>query len=296
MNSNINSNKSLLAWAVLILLALTWGSSFILIKRGLDAFNPFDLGAIRLVLAGLCLLPFAFKFFSKVEKSKWKYLIIIGLIGNGIPAFLFPYAETVISSASAGILNTLTPIFVLIVGVTWYGMPFASRKLFGILLGLSGSVILISAGGSEVNIVDHILYSGLIILACIGYAVSSNMIKAHLNDTHPIAISVFSIVAMAIPYAFYLVWRNMDHSMMDHPLAWQSLGYVFILAFFGTAMALILFYRLVQMTDPIFTSSVTYLIPIVALGWGILDGEIIMPLQLVGMGIIFLGVYLVNRS
>ncbi len=291
----MNQHRRILSWGLLLILSLIWGSSFILIKRGLDAFNPFDLGALRMLIAGICLLPFAVKYYTKVATKSWKYILLVGLIGNGIPAFLFPYAETVISSASAGILNTLTPIFVLIIGISFFNFPFSARKLIGILLGLLGSILLIVLGQGKVNITEHALYSLLIIVACVGYAVSSNVIKKHLNDTNPIAISTFSILSMAIPYCFYLGYNSLHQDLMAHPLAWLSLGYISLLSVFGTVAALMLFYRLLQLTDPLFTSSVTYLIPIVAIAWGLLDGEFISPLQLIGMGVIFMGVYLVNR-
>lgn len=286
----------LLSWGILLLLALVWGSSFILIKRGLDAFNPFELGALRMVIAGLCLLPFGFSYFKHVPARAWKPLLLVGLLGNGLPAFLFPLAEQVIGSASTGILNTLTPIFVLVLGVLYFGLPFSGGKLVGVVLGLLGSVLLIVLGEGHISLGEHVLYSAYALLGCIGYAISSNITKAHLNEVNSIAISAFSIISMAIPYLIYLLFVLSKEPIFLRPHALASLGYISILAVLGTVFALILFYRLVQLTDPVFTASVTYLIPIVAVSWGLLDGEQLSPYQFIGMGVILLGVYLTTQN
>lgn len=294
--SRSSSVHPALTWILLVAIALTWGSSFILIKRGLVAFSPFELAAFRIVLASLSLLPFALRYYPKVPRKAWKYVLLVGVVGNGFPAFLFPLAEEVITSASAGILNTLTPIFVLVLGVSFFGIPFSGRKLAGILLGLTGSTLLIVLGAGRVNLGEHVFYALLVLIACLGYALSTNLIKSHLNEVHPIAISTFSISFMGIPYALYLGYAFLTDNPMLRPEAWASLGYVAILAIFGTAIALMVFYRLVQLTDPVFTSTVTYLIPLVAVGWGLMDGEGISAYQVLGMAIILAGVYIVNRS
>ena len=287
----------MLKWILFIGLCLVWGSSFILIMRGLEAFTPLQLGAIRIVIAAAVLLPFVIGKAKKVKKTEWKFILLIGLLGNGIPAFLFPLAETRITSASAGILNMLSPLFVLVLGLLFFGFAFTRRQSLGVVLGLIGVLVLLSAGGQDVDLFEHISYSMLVVLATLGYGLSTVMIKKYLNETPPILASGFGLLSVAVPYLIYLLTiSDISTVFAENPLAWESFVYVFILGSLGTAVALIMFYSLLQRTNPIFSASITYVMPIVALMWGLLDGEQIGVMQLLGMGIIFIGVFLANAQ
>lgn len=288
------------SWGLLLLLALIWGSSFILMKRALVSFNPFQVGAFREMVAFVALIPFVIrkKFkLSTISSKGWLGLAIVGMTGNGIPAFLFPYAETQLSSASVGILNAMTPIFVLLIGGLLFGLVFTRRKVLGVLLGLVGSVFLILLGGEDIDITAKLTYAALVLLATICYGISANVLKNLLN-TEPIdsiTISGIAIGIASVPYLIYFL-SSETYLLFNNPTAWISFGYASILAVLGTAFAQVMFNHLMKMTDPVFSTSVTYLIPIVALVWGLIDGEPLTLGQVGCMGVILGGVYLVNKK
>ena len=289
-------NELWLKWGIYLLLALVWGSSFILIMRGLDAFTPMQIAAFRMIIAGLSLLPFVLGKAHKVKREEWKYIILMGLSGNAIPAFLFPLAETKINSATAGILNVLSPIWVLVLGTLFFSFTFSRRQFMGIFLGFVGVASLILLGNEELAFNENVAYSMLPVLAAMGYGLSTIIMKKYLNQTPSRLASGFGLLIVSIPYVIYLIgFSDIITVFETQPKAWASLGYVSILAVFGTGIATVLFYRLVQMTNPIFSSSVTYVIPLVALAWGLLDGEQIGPWQILSMFVILGGVYLVNE-
>ncbi len=290
-----------IAWLLLLILAVVWGSSFILMKKGLDAFHPFQVGALRMILAAVGLLPLMLirrkkRTFKSLTNTHKRMLVATGMIGNAIPAFLFPLAETRINSATAGVLNALTPLFVWIIGVSFFFLPKTVRQITGVIIGFVGAFLLIRAGENELQFLDNVLYTGFVILATILYGLNANLIKAYLNDLDAITISGYALISASIPYIFYLAGSDFFYRLSHIPEAWESMFFILILAWVGTAMALVLFNHLLKLTDPIFSSSVTYLIPIVAVGWGMLDGEAIFPGQMLGMAIILSGVYLVNRK
>lgn len=284
-------------WGILWVLALIWGSSFILMKKGLMAFSPVEVGAIRLVSAGLVLLPITLRYIRKLPFEKLKYMILIGITGSGIPAFLFPLAETRISSGSAGILNALSPIFTFLIAWLFFQHKVSLVRILGIGIGFIGAVCTIMAGGGEIDFMDHILYSGMIVFACALYGLTTNLVKTFLNEESSITITAVALTTISFPYIIYLIIYPPLEAFTSSPqIAWASIGYLLILGIIGTAFAVILFNQLVQITDPIFASSVTYVIPLIALMWGVLDQEKVYIGQGVGMIIILLGVYLANKS
>ncbi|MEM6764588.1 MAG: DMT family transporter [Bacteroidota bacterium] len=293
------NKDDLLAWSLLLILALVWGSSFILIKKGLVAFPPFQIGALRMVLSSLTLLPWLFGFqkeLKMISRKQWIALLAVGWIGNGIPSFLFPIAETGLNSATAGILNVLTPIFVWLLGVSFFGLIFSWKQLSGVIIGLVGAVILILGGGTDIQLSNQLYYALLVIFATFCYGLSSNIIKKYLSSLNPILVTALVLTAAAIPFSFYLVRSNFWTVLQTQEYALSSLGYIFILAVIGTALAMVIFNKLISFKDQVFSSSVTYLIPIVAVFWGLLDGEKVLLPQVMGMAVILAGVYLVNAK
>lgn len=287
-----------LPWFLYLYLIFAWGSSFFLIKQGLTAFTPFQIAGLRILIAGLVMLPFIVGRAKEVKAHEWRYILLVGLIGNAIPAFLFPYAETVLNSATAGILNTLSPLFVLLLGIMFFGLqPNLSQRL-GMLVGFVGAIVLILGSGQEIDFWSNAFYSFLVVIATIGYGLSTNIMKRYLNTTPSLLATGYALFAMAIPYSIYLVGFSGIGEVFREAgdTVWIAFGSVAILAALGTALALVCFYRLVQITGPIFSSSVTYVIPIVALMWGLLDGETIYPTQYVGVALILGGVLLTNRK
>ncbi len=289
------ANHKTLQWILLTLLALIWGSSFILMKRGLDAYTPSQVAAIRMVVSFICLFPFAIRHVKTVPRDRWKYIVAAGLCGNGIPAFLFTEAESGLSSSIAGVLNCLTPVFTIIVGFLFFKMRTTTLKVIGIFLGFAGAVCMIlynAKGGFETNY----FYSFYIILACIFYAFSANIIKTFLGGLNSIHLSGFALFAIGPPTAIYLFNTDFTQRISSGSPALVSFYYIVILGMFGTAVSLVLFNKLLKMSNPIFASSVTYFIPAVAVMWGLLDGEQLGLPHLLGLLTILFGVYLINKK
>lgn len=291
----MKSGTSIRDWFLLLLLALIWGSSFILMKRGLAEYLPSQVAAIRMFAAFVCLSPFVITSVTKVRVSDWKYLASSAVFGNGIPALLFSVAQTKISSSVAGILNSLTPLFTMIIAFLFFKNKILPIHFFGILIGFAGAVIILlfrSNGSFEGNY----SYSLLIVAATIGYAFSINIIKNYLKDMRPLHISGFAVSIAGIPYGIYLFSTDFITRLQSSHAAVISLGYVLILSIGGTAISLVLFNRLIKTSSVLFASSVTYMIPVVALIWGFSDSEKLGIMNLIGLCAILAGVYLVNRK
>jgi drug/metabolite transporter (DMT)-like permease len=262
---------------VLILLAVTWGSSFILMKRGmfdaegLPVFSPGQVAALRLSIAGLLLSPLAFASLRHIRKADWKWLAVVGLIGSGIPAFLFTNAQRYLDSGLAGILNSLTPVFALILGILLFGKKANQRQVWGVLLGLAGAVGLIALKG--IGNTENWAYSFLIVLATLSYGLSVNAVAQKLSHLKSLQITSLSLLFAGIPAGIYALSSNVVRVVETNPNGWTSLGYVVLLAAGGTCMANMLYFWLTQQTTALFATSVTYIMPIVAVAWGILDGE-----------------------
>ena len=294
MNIETETTVTLRSWLVLFFLSLVWGTSYILIKKGLIAFTPYQLAGLRLSVSALAFLPFLIVKFKEVNWSQWQALLLVGLTGTAIPSFLFPLAQTEISSSIAGMLNSLTPLSTLILGVVIFKAPFAWSKLLGILIGLGGAALLIVLG-EEAGVTGNVWYSLFIILATICYAASSNIVGFYLRRMSSLMISAASFVMVGLPALVYLFSTDFVEVVTTHEQGWEALGYVTILALASTVLASILFFKLVQDTSPVFSSTVSYIVPIVALLWGAVDGEPITLVHFLGMGLILLGVNLSRK-
>jgi drug/metabolite transporter (DMT)-like permease len=288
-----NNSEKIINYGLMILLALIWGSSFILMKRGIEVFSFIEVAILRLVIAWLIMVPFIWNKIFSIAKKHWIPLIIVSLFGNGIPAFLFTKAQTTLDSSYIGILNSLVPLFTFLIAIFIFKIKWKTINLIGICIGLIGAIWLISSNG--VNF-ENSNDAWLIIIATICYAISLNTIKNYLQQMKSIDISGLAFMLIGPPCLIALFFTNFFDSVINNPQGLSALFYISILAIFGTAIALIIFNQLVKRTSAIFSSSVTYLIPIVAIGWGIVDGENILQSQLIGVIIIFTGIYLVNKK
>lgn len=287
-------NKTLLGWLLIIALSLVWGSSYILIKKGLIAYNPVQLASLRISISGLAFLPFFILNYKSIDWSKTKYYAIVGLTGNFFPAFLFALAQTEINSSVAGVLSSLTPLFTLLLGLLFYANTFSWYKTLAVLIGLFGASILILFG-KEAGLQGNNLYALLVVLGALLYSISANTVKKHLQEIDPIALSTASFMIIFPPALIYLFTTDFLTILNTSPSGYTSLGYIVLLAIAGTVIASILFYKLVQLTNAIFATMVSYLIPIVAIGWGYIDGESITLYHLIGMSFILLGVYISRK-
>ncbi len=289
------------AWALLGVLALIWGTSFILMKKGLVVFSALELGACRVSVAALLLLPFALRHVGRIERSRFKWLALSGVAGTMVPAFLFAYAETRLASGLAGVLNALTVVFTLLLGALLFGQRLTGLRVLGIALGLLGTVVLMWLGGSGGNATPtgtgSAWYGLYIVAATLGYGLSVNVIKHKLGSLKPMAVTAVLLLLIGGPaLAFLLLGTAFLHKLAAVPGAWAAFGYIALLATMSTAVAMVLFNRLLQQSTALFASSSTYLIPVVALGWGALDGEAFNLWHLLGMAIILAGVLIIHRA
>lgn len=284
------------AITLLILLSLIWGTSFILMKRGLTVFSAGEVGSIRVVAASIFLLPIAIVNLKKLSGNQFAKLFASGLMGIFFPAFLFATAQTRLESSVSGILNSLTPICTLIVGVVLFKQPFRTQSLLGIIIGLIGTVILVFANyGGAVG--GFNAFAFLVIIACVFYALNLNFVKYKITELNALTITSISILLISPLALIYLLgFTDFTTKISNQAEALPALGYIVLLGVMSTSVATILFNLLVKISNPLFTSSVTYIIPIVAVAWGLFDGEHLLPGHFVGMMAIIGGVYLANKK
>jgi drug/metabolite transporter (DMT)-like permease len=282
-------------WLILVVLSIIWGSSFILIKKGLIGLTPLQLGALRIVISAIFVFIFGFQSLKKIPKNKWKWLIISGFIGTFFPVFLFAFAETEIDSSIASILNSLVPLNTILLGFAIFKVASTKRQIIGVIVGFFGTALLIGSG-AQINPDQNYMYAGFVLISGVMYGVNVNIIKRYLQDVKAISIAFGNFAAIIVPALIVLSFTNFfTIETLQNPIVITSIGYVVILSAFGTALAKVLFNKLVQMATPVFASSVTYLMPVVAVAWGILDGEGFSVWQVFATLLILVGVYLANR-
>lgn len=298
MSKDIQSESALKAWGFLIVLALIWGSSFILIKRGLEVFSPGEVGAFRIVSAGLFLLPLSLPRLKQLNKKQVKNLIIVGLVGSFIPAFLFAKAQTQLSSALTGVFNAMTPLFVVIIGALFFNSKITRRNALGLFIAFLGVVILLTVkeGVGFGSLLDINAYAFFVLLACACYGLNLNIIKFRFVELKPVAITAISLtLVLPVALIYLFSYTQFSFKLLHVEGAGLAAGYIILLGVVGTALALILFNVMVKVATPVFASSVTYLIPIVAIMWGLLDGEQLLLGHYIGIAAVIFGVWVGNR-
>lgn len=285
-----NSSK----WLVLVLLSLVWGSSFILIKKGLLYLTPVQLGALRILISAGFLLVVGINNIHKVKKRQIKYIALSSMVGVFLPTFLFAFAQTRVNSSIAAILNSLTPLSALLLGLFVFGVAFQRRQIVGVFVGLAGAVLLI-VGGGAIEEIGYLGYALLVVLASVGYALDVNIIKKYLSDVHPITLASWNFILLIFPTALILFYSGFFGLSFQDTGVKNSIIAIAVLAVFGTGMGKILFNKLIQVSSPVFAASVTYMMPVVSVILGTLDGEKLKPLQMLGGAVVLLGVYLTRQ-
>lgn len=287
-------------WLLLFSLALIWGASFILMKRGMHTtsgeaiFSDEQVAAIRMTIASIALLPFALKHIRKVKSIRvWLFLLISGLTGNFFPAFLFTYAETGLGSGYTGMLNSFTPIFTILLGFIFFKNRITPIQIAGVIIATVG-ILLLSANGDLSTHGNPFVHIGAVILATFFYAISLNVIKFELGSLKAIEITSLAFFTILLPASALTLITGSFNTIQSNPHAWEGLFYIFILSMIGTAFAVALFSQLIAISTTIFSSSVTYLIPIVAVCFGLLDGESISIAQITSMLIVLSGIFIAN--
>ena len=282
-------------WTYLISLSLIWGTSFILIKKALIGLTPTQLGSLRIIFSSIIIFIFAWNTLKLISKKEWKWIIISAFLGSFFPAFLFAFAETEIDSSVASILNSLVPLNTVIIGAIVFKIASSKKQIIGVVVGLIGTYLLID-GGIQLNPDQNYLYAGLVILCSFLYGFNVNIIKKYLNDIPAVTIAAGHFSVIFIPAIIIFSFSGFNTDQMYDPITLKSIGYVLILSAFGTALAKVLFNKLVQISTAVFASSVTYSLLIVSLFWGILDGELFSFNQLMATALIVLGVLLSSRK
>lgn len=293
----MNSQKQgISSWIILISLVLVWGSSFILIKKSLIYFSASEVGIMRIVITFLFLLPVGIKKALQIDWGMAFKLAISGLVGSLFPALLFAKAQTGIDSNLAGTLNALTPLFTLLMGISFFKLKTRWYNIIGVLIGLVGAIGLIYVNGAH-GFAFNLSYAFLVVLATICYAFNVNFIKTKMQSINSITITVLTFFYIGIPSTIYvLFFSEIPHKLVSNSENLIGLGYLSILSIVGTGLALIAFNKLIKVSSPIFASSVTYLIPIVAIIWGIIDGEAFKFSYILWFLLIIFGILLVNAS
>ncbi len=282
-------------WFYLIILSLIWGSSFILIKKALVGLEASQLGSLRIIFSSLIIFLIAWEKIFMIKKLEWKWITISAFLGSFFPAFLFAFAEKEIDSSVASIINSIVPLNTLILGMIIFKIESTKRQIIGVLVGFFGTYLLISSG-LKLNPDQNYNYAGLVILCSFLYALNVNIIKKYLQHLSALTITVGHFTAIILPAVLVFLFSDFEFSSLEKDEVKTSIFYVFILALFGTALAKIIFNKLIKISSPVFASSVTYSMLIVSIFWGIVDGEKFSIYQLIATIIIVFGVILTNKK
>jgi len=283
-----------LAWTLLIVLSIVWGSSFILIKKALISFTPLELGAARVSISFLAFLPLFIKYFSKIPWVKFKAFAVIGICGSAFPAFMYAIAQTRLPSSVAGVINGLTPIFTFLIAILFFHGKLYFKQFAGIMLGFIGTILLFLIK-EDGELAFPIMYGLILVVATISYGISANTVSKYLSDVKPTIISVVSFSIIGPFMLAYLFTTDFIPHIVEKPEGWMSFLAIVTLSLIGTFLANIIFFKLIQLTDAVFSSSVSFIIPIVALFWGILDGELISAYHFISLILILSGVFLIKK-
>lgn len=288
-------NLNLRKWGTLIILSVIWGSSYILIKKGLTGLTPVQLGSLRVIITTILIAPIGYNKIKHIPKNKMKWVAISAFVGSFFPAYLFAFAETEISSSVTAVMVSLTPLFTLLISVIVFGEELLKKQVIGVIIGFLGIVVLIN--NELLSSSFNILYVMFIVLAAFCYAVNANLLKYKLPNIPALGIVFMSFLFMFIPAFIVLFFSDFPFSdFTSDPLILESIVYIVILALFGTAIAKVMYIKLLAISTPVFSVSTTYLMPVVAIFWGLLDGEEFKLTQFIGTSIILLGVYLVTKK
>ncbi len=286
---------------MLLLLAIVWGSSFILMKRGMvdkvtqeAIFNNNQVATLRMLLAAGVFLPIGLRYI-RIVKNKQMFFNLAGVafLGNFLPAFLFTFAETGISSGYAGMLNSCTPIFTLLIGTWLFRQPLIKLQILGVLIGTIGIIGLVN-GVAVVDTSGRWYHVFAVVCATICYASSVNIIRHNLGHLKPIQVTSVAFTFSFLPALVLFFIFSVPSTIATNDYTSTALIYISLLAIIGTALAVLLFNHLINRSSALFASSVTYFIPVVAVIIGYLDGEIISGMQVISMIVILFGVFLAN--
>ena len=285
-----------------VVLSVIWGSSFYLMKHamydtnGNPIFTNQQVASLRVLIAGSSLLPVAIYNIKKLMNFKvLSSVMIVGIFGNFIPAFLFTYAQTGLLSAYVGMLNSATPLFSVLIAYFVFKDVLSKRHLIGLLIGIVGVVLLMNTYVSDQKFDGGFWHIFAVIFATLCYGISLNVIKFRLKEVSALHITSFAFLIIFLPGLFVFFWFKTPAVFIENPLAWTGMSYILVLSLLGTVLGVYLYAILIARTQPIFSSMVTFAMPIVALFIGYFDGEKIQWIQVLGLAIICLGIFVANK-
>jgi len=281
-------------WFLFTVLTLIWGTSFILIKKSIAVYNPMQVGSLRVFIAGILLFYPGIQALKVLPRKIIFWAVVTGFAGNFLPMYLFPMAQTKVSSSAAAILDSLVPIFVLIIGFLVFKQKNSIKQWIGVIIGFAGAWVIIARQDGASAEETSWYYALLIIIAAASYAVSSLLLKRYLNEVPSLKLSAAIYSLWMWPALIVLLFTGFFNEFQGTGVQWEGIGYVSILSTLGSAGAMILYYNLIQNSSAVFASSVTYVIPIVAAGWGVLSGEELSWGHLIGGLLILLGIFLIQ--
>ncbi len=292
---NKKQSVGLIVWLSIILLSIIWGSSFMLIKKSLLALNPYEVGAMRILITGISMSPALWIFRRFIDWKKWPFFLLVGMTGSGLPSILYPMAETHINSSLAGVLNSLAPMFTLIFSVALFKNASNKNQFIGVILGFIGAIIMILFNGNSYG-TTHILYASLVLIATMLYGMNANLVKHFFQETKAVIITALSF-GLLMPFALaYILKMNTIPNLLVHPDGKIALLAVSVLALVGTSFATFLFFRVLQKTDAVLGASVAYMVPIVAIGLGLLDGEHFETNHIIGTILILFALRMISKK
>jgi drug/metabolite transporter (DMT)-like permease len=289
------AKDKIINWVIFIILSFIWGSSFILMKLSSQQLNGWQIASVRIFFAGLVFLPSAVVHLSKVPANKIRFIIFSGLLGNLFPAYLFAIAiDKKVDSSLAGILNSLTPLLVIVIGIIFFKAKLHFKKITGVLIGFIGLLILsLSKGGITLS---NFWFAFYILMATLFYGINVNIASYYLKDVDPIKMASISLAFISIPAFIMLVQQNVIGLIITNPDSRLPVLASAVLGVIGSAAATALFYILIKRAGGLFASLVTYGIPVVAIFWGLWYKENVTLMQIGCLTLILGGVYLANKN
>mgnify|MGYP002378695097 CR=1 FL=1 len=292
----ITSKNSPVAWVLLISLSCIWGSSYILMKKALYFFQPQEIAYFRVFLAAIFLLPYSLPQLTKLTMQQYKMLALVGIVGTLLPLLCFAKAQLHINSGIHGVLNSLTPVFVLVAGLVFFKKKIFKNEILGVALGIIGTTLLmiIESRSFKGSFNYYILLS---LLASCLYGNTTNFIKYYLSNLDSTTIVSVSLLIIGIIGGIYLLIHPEIFIKLKNASGevYKAFIYILIAGIVNLGIANIILTQLVKITSPVFTSTEALLAPIVSLTWGIIDGEKLVWEHYVGAAVILIGVYFINQ-
>jgi drug/metabolite transporter (DMT)-like permease len=279
-------------WILLILVSFIWGSPYILREIALESFSHNQVAAFQVFFSFLLFIPLIIKNIRKLSKENILPLLLSGITGNIGPAYFFAKAQTQINSSVAGMLNAMLPMVTLLIAILFYKASTNKKVLGGILLGFAGTLVISFSGDSFGS--SYFWGVFYVFLAILSIAISINIVSFSLPKLTGTEIASLAFLFVGPMAGIFLVFTDLSTPLASESLSKGVLilGLLAILTFAGV----ILYNQLIKKSSHIFAASIAYLIPIVAIFWGIvISGDQVSIAQIASIIIILVGVHLTSR-